>query len=125
MNRTTFVRLGFADAEDIARKALIVMHMARGLRAVRVTLADPGTLLRLPRSDLAMILAGKFQHLRLDQLSQRRARVLRLRGRDTRWSDSSHGLPSPGKPSPRRRVGEHQLSQEQGGHAPCHGWDPR
>lgn len=79
-----YARLGFADAEDIPRKAAIVMDMARGLRAARVTLADAAALLRLPQSDLAMILAGKFQHFRLDELSQWRERVRRLRGKECR-----------------------------------------
>ena len=79
-----YAHLGFADAEDIPRKAAIVMDMARGLRAARVTLADAAALLRLPQSDLAMILAGKFQHFRLDELSQWRERVRRLRGKEYR-----------------------------------------
>ncbi|WP_066736283.1 XRE family transcriptional regulator [Cupriavidus sp. D384] len=76
-----YARLGFADAEDIPRKAAIVMELERGLRAARVTLADAAALLRLPQSDLAMILAGKLQHFRLDELCQWRDRVGRLRGR--------------------------------------------
>ncbi|PLP99216.1 XRE family transcriptional regulator [Cupriavidus pauculus] len=74
-----YARLGFVDAEDIPRKAAIVMDLARGLQAARVTLADAAALLRLPQSDLAMLLAGKFQHFRLDELCQWRERVRRLR----------------------------------------------
>lgn len=73
-----YARLGFADAEEIPLKAGIVTDIARSLQAAGVSLAHAAALLRLPQSDLAMILCGKFQHFRVDELYQWRECVRRV-----------------------------------------------
>lgn len=65
-----YARLGFADATDIPLKARIVADIARYLRVAGFSLTDAAALLRLPQSDVAMLLCGKLQHFRVDELRQ-------------------------------------------------------
>lgn len=74
-----YARLGFTDAEEIPLKAGIVAEIARSLRVAGISLAEAAVLLRLPQSDLAMILCGKLQHFRVDELRQWRDRVRGVR----------------------------------------------
>jgi predicted XRE-type DNA-binding protein len=74
-SNNVYAQLGFADAEEIPLKAGIVKDIARLLLAAGVTLADASALLKLPQSDLAMILSGKFQEFRADELRRWRERL--------------------------------------------------
>lgn len=65
-----FARLGLPDADEIPLKAAIVADLARCLRVAGISLADAAALLRLPQSDLAVILCGKLQHFRVNELRQ-------------------------------------------------------
>ncbi len=74
-SHNVYAQLGFADAEEIPLKAGIVNDIAQRLRAAGLSLADAAALLRLSQSDLAMILCGKFQAFRADELRRWRAHL--------------------------------------------------
>ncbi len=70
-----YAQLGFRDAEEIPLKAGIVNDIAKRLRAAGLSLADAAALLGLRQSDLAVMLCGKFQAFRADELRRWRERL--------------------------------------------------
>lgn len=70
-----YADLGFEDAEDIPLKAGIVKEIAGSLRAAGISLTEAAALLRLPQSDLAVMLCGKLQHFRVEELRRWQERL--------------------------------------------------
>ncbi|MFS8979335.1 XRE family transcriptional regulator [Cupriavidus necator] len=63
-----YAQLGFADAEEIPLKAEIVKDITVSMRAAGFTLSDAASLLGTLQSDLALVLCGKFQDIRAEEL---------------------------------------------------------
>ncbi|KWR88411.1 XRE family transcriptional regulator [Cupriavidus sp. IDO] len=71
-----YAQLGFADAEEIPLKVEIVKDIAVCIRAAGITLADAAAMLGTVQSDLALVLCGKFQDIRADELRGWLARLI-------------------------------------------------
>ena len=63
-----YALLGFEDAEEIPLKAEIVKDMTACMRAAGISLSEAAAMLGTLQSDLALVLCGKFQDIRVDEL---------------------------------------------------------
>jgi predicted XRE-type DNA-binding protein len=63
-----YAQLGFANAEEIPLKAEIVKDIMVCIKAAGITLSDAAAMLGTLQSDLALVLCGKFQDIRADEL---------------------------------------------------------
>ena len=63
-----YKQLGFADAEEIPRKAGIVRDIAERMTIAGITLSDAATMVGAHQSDLALVLCGKFQNIGAEEL---------------------------------------------------------
>ncbi|NUO88173.1 MAG: XRE family transcriptional regulator [Cupriavidus sp.] len=63
-----YALLGFADAEEIPLKAELVKAMAACMKATGMSLCDAAAMAGTSASDLALVLCGKFQDVRADEL---------------------------------------------------------
>jgi predicted XRE-type DNA-binding protein len=59
---------GFADAEEIPLKAEIVRDMTVCMKAAGMSLSDAAAMVGALPSDLALVLCGKFQDVRAEEL---------------------------------------------------------
>lgn len=70
-----YAQLGFANADEIPLKAEIVKDITVCIKAAGITLSDAAAMLGTLQSDLALVLCGKFQDVRADELRSWLARL--------------------------------------------------